>query len=106
MGFKPSKEEQKWAKKQEFELQKLLREYFLEQKTLALEEGPNIAPLCPGDGHELEMLEIEDTGISLYKCPCCSAIWIKREEAEKLFQSSTAPGKLVKYFSHVFGIHI
>lgn len=103
MGFKPSKEEQLWAKKEDFELRKKLREYMISEKQKSAEI---VEHLCPCGGGELEMLEIEETGILVYNCPNCGGLWIKRVEAEKLFQSNSAAGKLVRHFSKIFNIQI
>ena len=106
MSFKPSGEEQKWAKQQEIDLKNKLKEYISAQKGSLTEEILFLDSICPGDGEKLEKIEVDETGIFVYKCSFCGGIWINRKNAEKLFQSVEKSNKLIKYLAKIFNIKI
>jgi hypothetical protein len=103
MAFKPSPEEQNWAKRQEMDIRKKLREFIGRHKDLDL---PEVGTVCPSDGKPLEKVEIEGTGVSVHKCSFCGGIWIDRGDMERLIHSVNRTDKLVKYLSKLFNINI
>jgi|GEM_PF-2813282 len=103
MSFKPSDEEQKWAKQQDIDIRKKLQEFASRQK---LSDVVGEKSLCPADGKSLEKIEIDKTGISVYRCTYCGGIWLNRSDMERLLQSSEKSNKLVKYLSKIFNINI
>lgn len=106
MGFKPSEEEQKWAKQQDIDLKKKLNEFIYNQKKSELEELIAPEAVCPYDKRKLDKVEIDDTGIYVYKCDFCGGIWLNRTNSEKLFHSAKKSDKLMKYLSKIFNINI
>ncbi len=103
MNFKPSNEEEKWAMQQEIDIRKKLREFVSRQK---LEDIVGEESLCPADGKSLERIEIDNTGIFVFKCTYCGGIWLNRSDMERLISSSEKSNKLVKYLSKIFNIRI
>ncbi|HSA06091.1 MAG TPA: zf-TFIIB domain-containing protein [Candidatus Gastranaerophilales bacterium] len=101
MSFKPSPEEQKWAKRQEMDIRKKLQGFLSRQK---FPEIIGLESICPADGNGLEKVEIDDTGIFVYKCVYCGGIWINRRDMEKLLHSSEKSDKLVKYIAKILNI--
>ena len=103
MSFKPSHEEQKWAKLQELDIKKKLQDFIKRQKSL---EFPDIGATCPTDGNVLEKIQIDDTGVFVHKCTHCGGIWISRSDMERLINSVEKSNKLVKYLAKLFNIHL
>ena len=103
MSFKPSGEEQKWAKQQELDIRKKLHEFMSRQKLTDIIGEESV---CPADGKTLERLEIDDTGILVYKCTFCGGVWINRSDMERLLHSSEKSNKLIKYFAKILNIKI
>jgi len=103
MSFKPSGEEQKWAKQQEIDIKKKLQEFASRQKFFDVVGEDST---CPADGKDLERIEIDATGIFVYKCTYCGGIWLNRSDVEKLFQSTEKSNKLIKYLADIFNIKI
>ncbi len=103
MSFKPSGEEQNWAKQQDIDLRKKLQEFSRIQKLTDIigEES-----LCPADGKGLEKIEIDGTGIFIYKCTYCGGIWLNRSDMERLLNSVDKSDKLIRYLSKIFNIKI
>lgn len=103
MSFKPSEEENKWATRQEIDIRKKLQEFSSRQKLTDIIDEKT---LCPADGKKLENLEIDKTGIYVYKCPYCGGIWLNRSDMERLINSAEKSNKLVKYLSKILNINI
>lgn len=103
MSFKPSGEEQKWAKQQEIDIRKKLREFSSRQKLTDIIGEESI---CPADGKNLDKIEIDKTGIFIYKCAYCGGIWLNRSDMERLLNSTEKSNKLISYLSKIFNIKI
>jgi len=103
MSFKPSGEEQNWAKQQEIDIKKKLQEFASRQKLFDV-IGEDSS--CPADGNDLEKIEIDTTGICVYKCAHCGGIWLNRSDVEKLFQSTEKSNKLIKYLANIFDLKL
>ena len=103
MSFKPSGEEQKWAKLQEIDIRKKLGEFASRQR---FADVIGDEAVCPADGKSLEKIEIDKTGILVYRCPYCGGIWVNRSDMERLLHSVEKSNKLVKYLSKIFNIKI
>lgn len=103
MTYKPSYDELRWAKKQEYESKKNLKKRYSQKK---LNANSQAITSCPVDDALLMKHEIDNTGISVNKCPICKGIWIDRKNMEKLFQSANASEKLLKVISKSLGIHL
>ncbi len=103
MGFKPSREEQKWATQQEVDIRRKLREFRVRRR---IDEAIELDSTCPVDEKPLEKTEIDKTGIFVYKCPVCGGIWISRKDVEKLLHSTGKSSKFVKYLASIFNIKI
>ncbi len=104
MGFRPSDEEQRWAKRVELDLRKELYENLNEEE---LEELRELHwRKCPRDGVDLIRLQIDKTGIEIDKCVICGGIWIDRRDLERLLQSSKRPGVLLKLISKSLDIEL
>lgn len=104
MGFKPSNEEQKWAKLIDIDL----RKYMKEKVNLKMEDIiPEIIPAtCPNDKIPLESSELDGTGIIVHKCSFCGGIWMDRINIERLFHSSKKSSVLLTYLAKILNIEI
>jgi hypothetical protein len=104
MGFKPSPEEQKWAKIVDIDTKKRMKEDFGEKSKYFI---PEILPVeCPNDRILLETLELDNTGIIINKCSFCGGIWIDRITVERLFHSSKKAEVLLIYLAKILNIEI
>ncbi len=103
MSFKPSNEEQKWAKQQELDIRKKLHEF---TNRVKLEDMLDEESVCPADGKRLERLEINSTGIFVHRCVYCGGIWLNRNDMEQLLNSAKKSNKFIKYLSKIFNIKI
>ncbi len=104
MSFKPSSEEQKWAKIIEFDTKKRLKEDIRCENLGCI---PGIIPAaCPNDGILLDEVEIDKKGIIIKKCPFCGGIWIDRGNLEKLFHSSKNSQSFIVYLAKILNIKI
>jgi len=104
MSFKPSSEEQKWAKIVDLDTQKRMKEDIGKQGEDFI---PQIVPVeCPNDRILLEKFELDATGIIINKCSFCGGIWIDRINLERLFQSSKKSEVLLTYLARILNIEI
>lgn len=104
MAFKPSNEEQKWAKQQELDWKKELRKH-LPQESLDKMQKLCLGK-CPKDGTDLIPLEIDNTDIIIKKCASCAGIWIDRKNLTKFLQSSQKSQNLLRLLSKTLGIEV
>jgi len=104
MSFKPSPEEQKWAKIIDLDTRKQMKEH-IEPETGDF--FPEIVPVeCPNDRILLEVFEIDKSGIIIHKCSFCGGIWIDRINLERLFQSSKKASILLVYLAKILNIEV
>jgi len=104
MSFKPSSEEQKWAKIIDLDTRKRMKE---DSGQKIQDFIPDIVPVqCPNDRILLESVELDGTGIIVNKCSYCGGIWIDRINVERLFHSSKKSEVLLTYLAKILNIEI
>jgi len=104
MSFKPSSEEQKWAKIIELDTRKRMKDEVGQKRRDFI---PEIVPVqCPNDRILLETIELGHTGIIVNKCSYCGGIWIDRINVERLFHSSKKSEVLLTYLAKILNIEI
>jgi len=104
MSFKPSSEEQKWAKIIDLDTRKKLKDEFGEKSKFSIPESVPVE--CPNDRILLETFELDGTGIVINKCSFCGGIWIDRINLERLFHSSKKSEILLTYLAKILNIEI
>lgn len=104
MTFKPSSEEQKWAKIIDIDARKHKKIKFDEQNEDFIPESVPVE--CPNDRVLLDTCELDDTGIVIKKCSFCGGIWIDRINIERLFHSSKQSDMLLTYLAKILNIEI
>ena len=104
MSFKPSSEEQKWAKIIDLDAKKRLKDEFGEKSKVFIPE--TVPAQCPNDRILLETIELDNTGIIINKCSFCGGIWIDRINIERLFHSSKKSEILLAYLAKILNIEI
>lgn len=104
MAFKPSKEEQKWAKRRDMDINKELGEILSEKNKGKVRKL--YAKRCPKDENQLVSVEIDGLNFIVEKCPKCGGIWINKRDLEKFLQSSRKPEYLLNLISKTLGIEI
>lgn len=104
MSFKPSSEEQKWAKIIDLDTRKRMKAEFGEKSRDFIPEAVPVE--CPNDRILLETLELDHTGIIISKCSFCGGIWIDRINIERLFHSSKKTEVLLTYLAKILNIEI
>ena len=104
MSFKPSSEEQKWAKIIDIDTRKQMR---ADSQSKDEDSLPAAVPVeCPNDRILLEVIEIDKSGIVIHKCSFCGGIWIDRINTERLFHSSKKSEILLTYLAKILNIEI
>ena len=104
MSFKPSSEEQKWAKIIDLDTRKQMKNEFGQKSRDFIPEAVPVE--CPNDRILLETLELDETGIIISKCSFCGGIWIDRINLERLFHSSKKAEILLTYLAKILNIEI
>ena len=104
MSFKPSSEEQKWAKIIDLDTRKRMKNEFGQKSRDFIPEAVPVE--CPNDRILLETLELDETGIIINKCSFCGGIWIDRINLERLFHSSKKAEILLTYLAKILNIEI
>lgn len=104
MSFKPSREEQKWAKIIDIDTKKRIKKVIREEEKDFSTEAIPIE--CPNDRFLLESSELDKTGIIVHKCSFCGGIWIDRINVERLFHSSKKAEALLAYLAKILNIEI
>lgn len=104
MSFKPSPEEQKWARIIDLDARKHKKIKFDEQSEDFIPEPVPVE--CPNDRILLDTYKLNDTGIVIKKCSYCGGIWIDRINLERLFHSSKQSNMLLSYLAKILNIEI
>lgn len=102
MGFKPSGEEEKWAKQQDIDVKKEFSEQVSKEDRKKIKKSDLYE--CPKDKTRLIPLELNNTGIIINKCQVCGGIWFDRKNLERCIQYPKSHENLIKILSKTIGI--
>ncbi len=104
MAFKPSNEEQKWAKQLEIDLKKEIFE-----KLPGGEKESSKSCFwrkCPNDGSDLLEETLDSKEIKIQKCSECGGIWIDQCTLEKILQLSKYSEHFLEFLRKILKIRV